>query len=593
MAKERLDKEAKEKAKLERERAKWKKQEAKRRNKKTPKVKVNPSGKLRKGISIAVAAILVLAIAAGIGYQMGMPQVVLPAAKVGDASVNAPEWAYYFYSTYMQMVSEAQQAAAYYQQMQQTLPVGTAVDTTVSAFGQPWKDPDTKKDIQLEDYLRKQTNERLKNLMALYQEAKKIKLKLSDEEQKKIDDAIAELKVSAGKQGVGASTYLTMNYVPGINLAKYRSIQEKGSLANAFSEKKVEEFRAKYTDAKLKAEYDKDPQQHLNVSLRVFTNFSTAKLQADGDESKEALAKRQAESDAKAKKDAEEFLAALTDEASFLTLADKYAKQAATPNYSADVATARYLADKEMLAGYKKGGATPIADWAYDTARKAGDKAVIQTDNGYLVVYLVIPAYQVSTVDYYSISVNFPTPAEGEELTAAQKTATKTEAEGIVKEWQKAGGTLGDFAALAQKRAEANKTEEDKAAEEDAQAEKKPAGLTEQAAPAEGTEGTALNQWLYRPERKERDHAVIETDAGYVFVVFDKQHMEGDRPDYIWMTKLTNEHVEKDYDAYLKELIKNYPLNENAFGMKFALKDAQKMCDGLVATLKAQSAAAG
>jgi hypothetical protein len=583
MAKEKLDKEAQEKAQLEKDRAKWRKEEAKRRTKKSAGVNPVHSQKLKKALSILVVAVVVLGLAAGVGLHAGLPQVLLPAAKVGNSSVSAPEWAYYFYNAYAEEYSYAQQVASYYAQLGMEYP---GLDLEKSPFEQTWTDENTGATKPYQDYLRQQTNDNVTELLTLYQEAKKNGVALSDENKQAIKDRIAEIRTSAGQSGMGASTYLSMTYTTGITVGKYRSILERAYLAQAFVEKKQEEIRGTYPDSKLLEEYNEDPTAYQTVSLRIIKNFSIAALTAKDGESAEDLAARQAENDADVKKNAEKFLAAVTDEDSFVALANAENDAAVTPDYNADTDTALYRTNKKTLLAYTKGKATPLADWAYAADRAAGNKAIIETDDHYYVVYLVETPYQMATVDYYSTALNYPTPAEGEELTDEQKTATKAEADALVKQWQEAGGAVSDFAALLKERA--GEPESDVVEGETVTTEV-PTGYTEQATPGTGSEA-ALNNWLFNSGRKERDHAVLATAAGYTLVVFEKQHTKEDgSPDYIWMSELANTHLETDYQAYLKDAIAQYAFSEKAAGIKYGLKSAREMCDTYILNMQAQS----
>ncbi|MDR2525398.1 MAG: hypothetical protein LBC83_04285 [Oscillospiraceae bacterium] len=109
MAKDKLGKEAQERAKLAKDREKWRKEEAKRRTKKKAGVTNETGAKIIKIISIAIAAALVIALGIGLGAHAGLPQILLPAAKVGDNTIHAPEWAYYFYNAFAEQYNYAKQ----------------------------------------------------------------------------------------------------------------------------------------------------------------------------------------------------------------------------------------------------------------------------------------------------------------------------------------------------------------------------------------------------------------------------------------------------------------------------------------------------
>lgn len=583
MAKEKLDKEAKEKAKFEQDRAKWKKEEAKRRNKKSPKVKVNASSKWLKAAGIALAVLLVLGIVAGIGSQMGLPQAFLPVAKVGANSLNAPEWAYYYRNAYAEMAENTQQWLSYYKQMGVEVPAGAFIDLSISPFGQDYVD-ETEETVKLEEYLRKRTNENITVLLTLLQEAKKNGYKLSDEDKASVDKAMEELKVNAGNNGMGASAFLGLTYTKGISTGRYRKILENYYIAQGYAELKKGELRALYPADTLRAEFDEDPTAYLNVSLRLYANFKKPTDLTPGEgETDEEFERSQAEATAAMKADAEKFLAAVTDEASFLALALEREDLSVTPNYNPDTATSQYRKKKADFEGYKLGEATPVADWAFDPARQAGDKALIETDSYFFVVYMADTAYEMTTVDYYSLPISFPVPEEEDgEVTVEQKAETMAAAENIVKQWQEGGGSYEAFTAIVQSGHSAEDGHDHAEGE-------LPTGFTEQAAPGDGGEAAVVN-WLFSSSRVARESAIIETSAGYTVVVFAGKHAKEDgSPDLIWMNELSQSHVDEDYEAYLEDAKTKYEFSEKSAGRKFAMKSAQEMCDQIVRNIAAQS----
>ena len=584
MAKEKLDKEAKEKAKFEQDRAKWKKEEAKRRNKKSTQVKVNASSKWVKAIGTAVALLLALGLVFLIGSQMGLPQAVLPVAKVGANSINAPEWAYYYYNAYADMASRTEQERSYYEQMGVEIPAGTFIDLESSPFGQDYLDEATNETVKLEDYIRDRTNDNIKELLTLLQEAKKSGYKLSDESKTSIDESIKTLKENAGKNGMGASAFLGLTYTKGITLSRYRRLLANAYLAQGYVESKQAEFRTLYPDEKLRVEFNEDPTAYQTVSMRIYVNFTKANDLTPGDnETDEEFEQAKAAANAEAQRGAEEFLAAITDEASFLALALEREDLKVTPDYNPDTATSLYRVKKENLVGSKLGEATPLADWAYDAARQAGDKALIETDGYYYVVYMVEPAYELTTVDYYSLPISFPTPEEEDgEVTAEQKAETLATAENLLKEWQKDGGTYEAFIAIVQT---GHSAEDGHDHAED----ELPTGFTEQAAPPDnpGNDAPVFN-WLFGSARKELESAIIETPTGYTVVVFAGKHTKEDgSPDLIWMNQLSTKHVNEDYAVYLEAAKKEYRFSEH-LGMRFGMKSAQEMCEQLVRNMAAQ-----
>ncbi|MDR2525397.1 MAG: hypothetical protein LBC83_04280 [Oscillospiraceae bacterium] len=440
-------------------------------------------------------------------------------------------------------------------------------------------------DVPMKDYLTTATEDNIKELLTLYQEALKNGITLSDENKKSIDESIAEIKKSAAQSQTSASVYLTASYTKGINLSRYKKIVERASLAQQMAQKKQDEIKATYPNAKLQEEYVDDPQAFQTVNLRLYSKFATTKLTPTEGETDEALAQRQAKADAEVKAKADAFLAKVTNEPTFIAEALALADLKTTPDYNADTDTELYYTDRSNLETYVKGGEKPIAAWAYAAERKAGDKAVIQTDDHYYVVFMADAPYQLATADYYSIDLTFPTPAEGKTLTEEQKLEVRTQAETLLKQWQDNGGKIENFEAIVAERAKNSSTgSASESAEQEA-----PTGLTEAAAPSSVTD-TATKHWLFNSKRAAMDYDVIETAGGYSFVLFAKQHtLEDGAVDYVWRSTLLNKHLEEDYAKWLKEAIAEYPFEAKPKGVEYALKSAQTMCENYIKAQQAQT----
>jgi hypothetical protein len=567
MAKKQLDKEAQ----FEQERKKWQKQEAKKRAKK--KNKVDSTAIVVKVVSVLVAAAVVLGIGAIYLPALGIPMRFFPAVSVGGECVAAPEWAFYFYSQYRNTASQAD----YYAQMYGSDVMG--LDTSKSIWGQKSSQQDDKGNLlNWETVLQQQTNEMLTNLLTLAQEAAKAKVTLDSEDKKEINDQMEEMRVSASSNSMGLGAFLRANYLPGITERRYRSILERETIVGKYEEQKREELRGKYTDALLQEEYDAAPADFNVASLRAFP-FAKDVLTAKDGETDEALKVRQDEANAAVKKKANDFLAKLSDEASFLKAADESADKESTPDYDAATATARFRTKKaDLQSSY----GDAYADWVFDTVRKAGDFAVVESDSSYYVLFLTQTQYAVTTVDYFSFAFDFPANDDGSELTDEQKAQTKELADKMVASWKENGANEDAFVTLVEAK-EAEAAVEGESAEEEAA--ETIAGKTEKAAP--GAAEAALENWIFDRGRKALDFAVIETSTGYTVVLFSKNNSG----DPVWRTELADTHVNEDYEAYLTEAKKQYPFAEK-FGIKSAVKASQKLCDTYAESVASAAASA-
>ncbi|MCL2106808.1 MAG: hypothetical protein FWH26_07130 [Oscillospiraceae bacterium] len=572
MAKKKLT--AEEKFALERK--KWQQQEAKRRSKK--KTKVDTTSLAAK----AIAVVLAVAVLAGLGAIFlkpeltGLPARVMPAYKVGSQTVFGPEWAFYYYETYY---NQAYMADQYSQMYGQNI---LGLDVTMSPFGQssPYKRPGAEEGAEdeyydWEIYLANITNAALKTELALYQEAKKAKVALSEEAAKEIDEGMESLRTTASSNNLGLSVFLRLNYTPGITQRSYRKIQERRAIVEAFEERKREEFRTAYTDEMLQAEYDEDPSAYNMLDLRYYY-FTKELLSPEEDESEEALQKRQEEADARVKSTADQFLAAVSDEASFLKAAGEAVDKEALPDYDAESATAlnRYRKEENKLS-----------EWAFDAARKAGDKAVIDDEGYFYAVLMTKEQYVLNTVDYYFLPMQHEADAEGAVSDEAkQKTLADTEA--LLAEYEALGSSAEAFDQLYREQVVAQHTEHEGHEEHEFD---ELSALLEKASPNENV--AVVESWIFSGDRKEGDIEIIEfpagdsTPGGYALVLFGKNNAE----DLIWKNELADSHVSEDYDSYTEELTKEYATVPHGWGLQAARKTAERMILSYIESKNAQT----
>ena len=501
-----------EKEQFERDRKKWKQEESRKRVKKSGRKDRGPA--LFKIAAIVLAAAVVLGLGSIYAGSYGVPGRFLPALTVGTKNIDAPVWAYNFYTVYRQM----HQYGSLF-----------GIDVNASVFGQPAKD-ENGAETTWDEYFRKQVNKSLQSEYALYSEALKAGFQLDKEAQDSLDAAMKKLKDEAIGSAMSTGAYLRHSYLAGLTERKYRQLQERLLVAQGFSAQKQEEFRADHAPEALQAEYDKDPNAYNQVDYRIYS-FPKAE-------------------DEDARKKAEDFLGGAATEEAFLAAAQ--AKKADDDKYDADAATLNLRRKKAEIAnGY---GDDAFADWFFAAGRKAGDSTVWETDSNVYAAYLVRPAYAQTTVDFYSVEVPVGEHGheEGEEHSDDEPTPqeeAKKKADELLSTWRKNGGTKEAFAAL----------------------QGKPA-LTEKAAPGTFTD---LDSWLFDPARKAGEATVIEGAAGYKVVYLASQNVG----DFAWKTEIADTFVSEDFDTYVEGLREQYPLGYHGFGMRYALKEAQRMCD--------------
>ena len=563
----------KEHDKFEAERKKWKQQETKKRVQKSSKYNTTL---LFKIAAVAVSLAIVLGIVGIYASSYAIPARFYRALTVEKMKVYEPEWVFHFYTEYMNVANTAAQYAQY------GLSSLVGLDLAVSPFGQespyPAGDDENGPKLTWDAFLHQRTNLALQTGRAVYAEALKAGVTLSEEAQKEIDEGMEKLREDARQYGVSVSAMLRMNYTPGITERFYRGMFERDAVVAAFREQKQEEMRGKYTDDMLKKEYDEDPSAYDLVDLRI-QPFSKEKLALGEGESVDAFDARQEAANAEKKKEAEAFLAAAGTEDAFIAaakaLADKAweEQQAAAedpegdtpPAYDEAQTLALHLKKEDVGSRYQS---EPMAGWAFDTARKAGDRDVIETESAFYAVYIARAPYAPVTVDFYTLHVPVATDEyAGPEEAEQAKEIARERAEEILAGWKKDGGTKEAF--VERIRAYARE-------EEDPQAEDPDLGLNKAAKPGEMVD--PIDHWIFAKGRKAGDCEIIDNEDGFTLVYLASQNED----DFVWKSEIADRHVTEDYEAYLQALLLQYKVEENPLGIDASLKAAQRLCDNFV-----------
>jgi hypothetical protein len=553
MAKEKkakLTKEEKERLAFEKERKRWQQREAQTRDRKSVKVDATA------GVAKLSALLLVLAILLGLGYtygkNYGIPTRFLSAAKVGGKSVTASEYAFYVYTAYRGALSQAEQ---YTQMLGMNL---MGLDSTTS----PWTQtaPDQTK---WPTYLKNNTDKQLLSQLSLSQEAEKAGVTLSDENRETVEAQIKDMETQAKANSMSLNAYLRLNYTAGVTAARYEKLITREILVEQFRTQKNEEFSKNYDDATLQKTYDADPAAYNAVTLRVFS-FPLETLTANEGESEDALKARQKDADDTAEDKADAFYAKVTDEAAFIAAAN--AAKADTADYDAATATLQAAVGKSDISGAvgEEG-----ASWAFESARKQGEKTLLKTNDAYHILYLVQSAFAANTVDYIGFQVAADTDESGQPTEAGTQTAQKT-AKKLLDDFKADGGSEDAFAKLAA----------DNGATAAEGSDEKPGYVTH----TDPHDAASSQQaaWLSDTARKKGDTAAFVSDAGVTILFFAGENK--DEP--IWRENLRQERVEQDFEDYAAALIDKengqYAVKNLNPGMYFAMKTAQRMIEDFV-----------
>lgn len=248
----------------------------------------------KKGIKIAICAavcVVVIAVLAvfGVRYftvpnsneKMNPGNVAL---KVGDTPVSIGMYNYYYDSIVYEYTYYANYG--YYD-----------LDTTADFATQYTKDDDGN-EISWLDFFEQQTKERLKLNILYYEEGVKAGVKLTDEQQKNIDEQISGLETTAAQSGQSINDYIAENYGEYCGEATLRKFLEQYYIAGSYyyqsqilnrpSDEDTEAYFKEHEDAYksvsyaiIETPYDTTDENTMATSLQAAQQLSTTFTDAE------------------------------------------------------------------------------------------------------------------------------------------------------------------------------------------------------------------------------------------------------------------------------------------------------------------------
>ena len=524
-------------------------QSAKKSQKKSEKSKA-----AAKIVKMVVAIVLAVVVAGGIVWKVlddtaAIKKNTTVFSLGDDIRVSEVEFTYY-YSQYLNNIySYAQQYAMY--------GMNIGIDPTKSPDEQNYGTDADGNDVLLSDYIKDETISALQSYKILYAEALKAGYKLTDDEQKSIDDQVEELRNTAAENKYSLNAYLKASYGKGINEKFLRKQLEMQTIVTRYQSDTSTNLTNSYSESDIKAVYDADPSAYNAVDARTLS-FAIETLTAKDGESDEQLATRQKAAAAKVKAEAEAALKACTSEKAFLEQAKK--KNSSTEDYDAESATALTEAAKSTLISYVSEDA---AKWAFDSARKSGDVKLFEVGSdgnvsSYVILYINKGSYAPMAANVRHILISFTDDtSSSSEATDEQKKAAKASAEEIYKQWQSGAKTEDSFAALAKEKSKDTGSAADGGLI---------SGIT-----ANSNYVESFRNWATDSSRKAGDTGIIESEYGYHIMFYSGK-------DYAWKSTIRSTKSSEDFEKKLTELegSDEYKLKKNDKKIDKALKSYLK-----------------
>lgn len=527
---------------------------AKKNAKKSPQM-TKAKKVIGKVVAIVLAVVVCLAAVYGIFNFFGIPQKVLTAATIGDERVPVAKYNFYYMDMYLNTYNQSQsydsQYGAGYGAMY------TGYDSSKSPMEQEY--PGTLEDFEGEsatwaDYFRVQSLKYLQTYLAYAKLAKEAGMSLDEDELADIDEQVESIRSSAESNDYSLNRYLTKIYGKGVNEKLLREVMEERQLAYKYAQQKQEDVETGVTDAQIEEEYTANPAEYALVTLNGFVvSADTSAIADDATDDEKTAATEAAMADAKAK--AEGYAAKVNSAETLLEQAKAYNSTATEASVKLEDVTGTTLVSTFSQAA---------SDWAYAAERAVGDVTVVETSNGYAVLYMaVLPHKDMSKpVDVRHILIQFDTTTDGSgntvALTSAEKEAYYQQAQAIYNQFLE-NPTEENFATLANNNSDDTGSNTNGGLYEDVHV---------------GDMVTAFNDWCFDPNRKPGDSGIIETNYGYHVMYY-----VGNDNEETWKSTVRSTLASDALSAFDDEIVngETYKINESDLMIKWSVSQLEDL----------------
>ena len=531
---------------------------------------------ITKGMKKAIAAVIVLAIVAGIGAVAVNTSGVLERGKtafyVGDVEVTSAEYGYYYSSAFNNYFNYSYQYDTYYGAGMGALYTG--YDYAVSPDQQAYEGGEVEgvEEPMFTDFFADQAMQSLRYVKASVKYAEENGIALDDEDYAEIDATIEEYKEGAKGMNFSLPAYLRKFFHKGMTVDLLKKIIEEQTLTTKVQDVKIDEYSASYSDAKIEETYFKSLETYGVISLRYYdiaAETETVKATEDGEEDTEEVTDKTM---AAAKAKADEFVAALkVTGKSFTDVAADFEQKAGNEDYEEFKTDDTNTLLEEV--GYAdvsyESSDEDFLKWVIDTDTKAGETYVVENEGvGYSVYMMVNPVHKAAdsfTYDVRHILVEFPEEEADDttEETADEATEEKEEVTVEVLDTSKYDVTVENAVEedytdaesyikaqdILKEYLEGDKTEEsfgELAAKYSADSNAADGGIYEGV--TQGYMVAEFENWALEEGRKAGDVGIVETQYGYHIMYFIKSEKT------TWADVIRNDLAGEEYTKLAEEL---------------------------------------
>ena len=381
-------------------------------------------------------------------------------------------------------------------------------------------------DVTWDQFLKEYAVKQLSLRAMVVKEAEANGMGADDAMKAEVQETISSLKESLKPEGYSLKSYLKLAYGQGMTPSLFEEMLTADEVASHYMQHYEESLT--YTVDELEADYQEHPATFDVASYEYiyFKGSAPSTTDADGNtvqptEEESAAAKNAAAAAAKA-------------------ALERYQNGESLAEISEDLKDLGSYGSVD--AGSNDGSA--MSAWVFDSARTAGEGAVVEDDpNSYVVVFRSIGREEYNTVDVRHILFRVDSSSldkDSETYDAdlqALKDGAKAKAEDALAQWQSTSGTEDAFAALA------NELSEDGSSNTKG-------GLYTKI--TKGQMVAEFNDWCFDPARKTGDTGIVYNEGsytGYHVMYFVGQDVPA------WQVAVEKHKASEDYNTWTESLI--------------------------------------
>lgn len=340
------------------------------------------------------------------------------------------------------------------------------------------------------EYFTLEVIENLKLNYMMFDEAVANGIELSNSEISELESTFDFLEKSVEANETTLDEDLAKTYCEGVTSAMYKAREIVVALATKYDSVKQNEIKNGYGDEVIEAEFNQSNGKYSVRKLRIYP------IEGDYVEEETATIK--------------------TEEQLIEYARSNHPREGYEAEYMTDCG---YITKERVASVY----GDEVAEWAFAQNRKVGEVAVVQGMLFRYVVYIGSDTFYTTSCD-----IMFTGTPYDETMTAEQRQNTYKQEEEKYLKWKNEDGTKQGFYDYS-----TNLN-----------------GIGEETVRLD-TYNFEFDKWIFDPERKSGDSAVIDTVEGCGAIYY----IEKNEGDFDWIENLGNEMATEDLKAYQQEVI--------------------------------------